>query len=186
MSGNGWEQARAHVEMLRREGHTDEDIREMMFADGWEEDELEAVWQDLGSPVPRPASVSLVVAFCLMWALCGLSLGMVLGMMLLVASLGAMRMGPPKLAHVFIFAWMAISVGILVVGHFLWNGSNWARITFMVLLGLSGLNCVLGLVVGLAQGGLNLSSVVLVLEMAVCGLFIFILNGNDAREYCTR
>ena len=148
----------------------------MMLADDWEEDELEAVWEGLDAPVPRPASVSLVVVLCLIWALCGLSLGM----MLLVASLGAMTMGPPKLAHIFIFifAWMAISVGILAVGPSLWGGFNWARVALMALLSV------------FASGGLFL---VLVEQfsagagwIAVCVLFIVILNSRGVREYCTR
>ncbi len=49
MSGNGWEKARAQVKKMRREEHTDEDIREMMLADDWEEDELEAVRQHVGA-----------------------------------------------------------------------------------------------------------------------------------------
>ncbi len=87
-----------------------------------------------------------------------------------------------------LFVGILINLGILVVGHFLWNGFNWARVTFMVLLGLSALQCFLGLLlsIGYASGGGIESVVVLVLEMAVCGLFIFILKGRGAREYCTR
>jgi hypothetical protein len=51
MAGDESEQARAYVRMLRRQGRSDEDVREMMLADGWEEDELEALWQQLDVPL---------------------------------------------------------------------------------------------------------------------------------------
>lgn len=32
---------------------------------------------------------------------------------------------------------IVISLGIIIVGHFLWKGFNWARITFIVLIALT-------------------------------------------------
>jgi hypothetical protein len=51
MSSDEWGQARGYVKRLREKGHTDEDIRQMMLEDDWEEDELEAAWQHLDVPL---------------------------------------------------------------------------------------------------------------------------------------
>ncbi len=60
MSSNEWEQARIYVKRLREKGHTDDEIRQIMIEGGWEEDEVEAVWQRLDVPLsaaaPEPAS----------------------------------------------------------------------------------------------------------------------------------
>jgi len=47
MDSNGWEPVRAYVRRLRREGHTDEGIREIMLDDDWQQDQLDAVWEGL-------------------------------------------------------------------------------------------------------------------------------------------
>lgn len=130
-------------------------------------------------PVPRPVGVTILVILCDIGALLGL-IASVLGIVTLLGFGGlgeALAMG--VLVLVLLFAAILINLGILVVGHFLWKGFNWARITFMVLLALWALRAIPGLL----YGG---SAVVLVLEMAVCVLFIVILNGRGAREYCTR
>lgn len=84
-----------------------------------------------------------------------------------------------------VFAEIPKDLGILAVGYFLWNGRNWARITFMVLLGLSALWCTPGLVAGL-RDGVTGGLILPVLTILVCVLFMIILNGRGAREYCTR
>ena len=136
-------------------------------------------------PVPRPFGVSLLVVLCDIGALLGL-IASVLGIVALVGFGGlgeALAMG--VLALVLLFAAILINLGILIVGYFLWKGFNWARITFMVLLGLWALQCVPGLLAGLRYGAVGAVALP-VLQILVCVLFIVILNGRGAREYCTR
>ena len=102
-----------------------------------------------------------------------------------LAAGGASEMPIGGLVMLLGFIAIAIYLGILIVGHFLWKGFNWARITFMVLLALSALQCVPGLVTGLRYGVIG-GLILPVLQIGVCVLFIVILNGREAQEYCTR
>ncbi len=59
MAGDEWEQARAYVRMLRENGHTDEDIRQMALERGWTQEQVEQLLpgRALRDP-PRPPSPS--------------------------------------------------------------------------------------------------------------------------------
>ena len=86
-----------------------------------------------------------------------------------------------------VFGGIVVNLSIPVVGHYVWNGLNWARITLMVLLGLSCLDSAFSLGLDwVVQSSFGNSSVLAVITIAMYGLFIFILNGRAAREYCTR
>ncbi len=131
------------------------------------------------APMPRPFGVSFLVVLCDIGALFGLLGGigaLVLGGVAVSAGGGP---GMGGLMMLLGFIAIAIYLGILVVGHFLWNGVNWARITFMALLGLWSLQSIPQLLTSEGR-------IVAVLTIAVNVLFIFILNGRGAREYCTR
>ncbi len=216
MSSNEWEQARAQVKKMREDGHTDDQIREMALERGWTQEQVEKIlsrevlqapppssptpippppsgaepsWaaadpsrpepQRPAAPMPRPFGVSFLVVLCDIGALFGLLGGigaLVLGGVAVSAGGGP---GMGGLMMLLGFIAIAIYLGILVVGHFLWNGVNWARITFMALLGLWSLQSIPQLLTSEGR-------IVAVLTIAVNVLFIFILNGRGAREYCTR
>ncbi len=212
MSSNEWVKGLAYVKKLREDLHTDDEIRQIMLEVGWEEEQIEQLVtrpphgpsrRGLRQPrrgrgarrstalVSRPVGMTILVVLADIGALINIIASGVAVVGVLV--MGGLRYlgeasGMGVLIVALLFVGIIINLGILVVGHFLWNGFNWARVTFMVLLGLSALQCFLGLLlsIGYASGGGIESVVVLVLEMAVCGLFIFILKGREAREYCTR
>ncbi len=83
-----------------------------------------------------------------------------------------------------------IYLGVLVVGHFLWNGTNWARITMMVLMVLTVLQSLYGLLAGIrgaaaVGGGGAVSAIVSVLTLLIAGLFIVVLNKQNVKDYCS-
>ena len=71
----------------------------------------------------------------------------------------------------------AVGLGVLVVGHFLWRGAEWARIALMVILLY---NLVLRVIEMLFSG---VDAVTAVSIVAVL-IFVWMLNGGSAKEYC--
>ena len=83
----------------------------------------------------------------------------------------------------------AVYLGVLVVGHFLWNGANWARITMMVLMALTILQSLYGLLArgaGPAAGGGGVQAVISVLFILIAVLFIVVLNKGNVKQYCSK
>jgi hypothetical protein len=83
---------------------------------------------------------------------------------------------------------VAWSLGVLMMGYYLWNGFNWARIGFMTLLAVGMLFDSLSLFGKLgsaatAQGayGWVVPALLLVLQL----LFLVMLNVRQTREYCS-
>jgi len=77
-----------------------------------------------------------------------------------------------------------IYLGVLVVGHFLWNGANWARIAMMVLMGLFILQ---SLPFNPAQGAQEgLLALIPWLFILIAVLFIVVLNKGNVKQYCSK
>ena len=76
-----------------------------------------------------------------------------------------------------------------MVGHFLWNGANWARITMMVLMALTILQSLYGLLArgaGPAAGGGGVQAVISVLFILIAVLFIVVLNKDNVKRYASK
>jgi hypothetical protein len=116
----------------------------------------------------RPFGVSLLVVLCDIEALLKL-IGGVLGI-LAAAMMGAISAAA---LSVLVVAW---GLGVLFMGQFLWKGANWARIGFMGLLALGTLMQL----PALTGRGMLLAA----LTIAMNVLFVLILSGRSAREYC--
>jgi hypothetical protein len=134
----------------------------------------------------RPSGVTLLVILCDIGALLGL-IGVVSGLLLMGREIGIGAPGMAVAGGALLLILMC--VGIIVLGHFLWEGWNWARIAWIVLLVLNTLRQIPGLVSRLASGAQPLGGdgwAVSALEVLVGVLFLLILNSRATRDYCKR
>lgn len=76
-----------------------------------------------------------------------------------------------------------IYLGVLVVGHFLWNGHNWARITMMVLMGLAILQSLP--INPLQSNRAGAAGIIPWLVIVIAALFIVVLNKGNVKAYCS-
>ena len=126
--------------------------------------------------VNRPFGISLLVVLYDIGALFGI-LGGVLTMALggALGLAGAATGGFVAMtAGFFTLAWC---LGVLVMGHFLWKGYRWARIGFIVLLAFATL-------FQLQSVAVAASKLIPLLMLAVHLLFLLILTGRQAKEFC--
>ena len=142
------------------------------------------------TPVSRPVGVTMVVLLADVGAL--LQLLFCAGVVVAVVVgnwhhyIPAEEMDTSIVMGVLTLVSWLVGAGVLVVSHFLWNGFNWARVTFMGLLGLSALQNLVGVAFTCARYGIGAYAVVSLLAAGICVVFIIILNGRGARAYCTR
>lgn len=78
---NDWQSARDYVDRMRKQGHSDEDIRPALRASGWSEPQIEALMQStpsVGIPVaPPPAVIKQPPEKASGWAIATLVVGIV-------------------------------------------------------------------------------------------------------------
>ncbi len=104
-----------------------------------------------------------------------------------IVTISAIIFGLPGIAFVFFvvamppLAFITVPVAwfFLHGAECLYRGFNWARIAFMVVLGLLALGGVYLLLVAESKGPPALG-------IALCVLYIYILDARGAKDYCTR
>ncbi len=213
MSANQWQKAHAQVARMRKQGHTDQQITTAALERGWTEEQVRRLIQrrvlqappsppEAVAPPPppsgsvppsaavtRPAAVTIPVVI----ADIGASLWLILFTVGVVALFISGELGgignlptPAIMIAALLLGGLLVNLGILVVGHFLWRGANWARLTFMVLLGASALQFALGLILARIDGAVLVPPFWILFGIAVLGKLIHVLNHDDAKQFCTR
>jgi len=203
-------QGRSYAARLRAQGRSDDDIREGLAAAGWGEADVATLMQEAAPPSPPPAQPARPqreevkrpgeLTFLIVLVDVISILGLLSSMMVVILGIGATfrvadrgapsaAMGPLVLGVGVVLA--MIWLGVLVVGHFLWNGANWARIIMMVLMALTVLQSLYGLLTGArgaaaVGGGGAVNAIVAVLTMLIAALFIVVLNKGNVKEYCSK
>ena len=125
--------------------------------------------------------LAVVVVLCALGSLFGLLGGVLMVMLAGAVGRAAASEGTEIGVAVFVVLGVAlalISLAMLAVGFFLWQGCNWARITFMVLLGMHIARDIYTLV---ALGG----GVVSVIYITLGLVFLAMLNTAETRGFCT-
>jgi hypothetical protein len=126
-------------------------------------------------PTARPSGATLVVVLTDIKALFAALASVVV--LIAAGASGSPVAGPVVLPALFM---LPLSIGVLVVAHFCWNGYNWARVAVMVLLILGALGQI-----GRAAGPTGFQ-LVPALQLLVQVLCIAILNTEPVKEYCSR
>ncbi|MHC4519853.1 MAG: HEAT repeat domain-containing protein, partial [Planctomycetota bacterium] len=130
----------------------------------------------VGVAQKRPLGITIVVVLADFGALLRL-IGAVVVIVVAVAAPSQVPGGTrAMMVGLSIFA-SATALGILLVGHSLWKGANWARITFMAILFLA----VVVAVIRMLLAGVDGESVISVATSVVC---LGILHSASARGYC--
>jgi len=182
------------------------EIEELLADTAGEEDLLVRTWADeawrpaadlvQGVPRAKPASrpapgpsapaVRRPIGVAIVAVLFGFPAGFwVLGVAVVVIAFGAagsadLPIGPDLIGLGIIGGLSLVSLGLLKAAVCLYKGFNWARIVFMVLLGLLALGGVYLLLVFVESPGPPAAGI------ALCVVLILILNARGARRYCSR
>ena len=131
---------------------------------------------EAGEGAARPLGVGVVVVLYSLVAACEVVFGLGLVMGVWPPAEATQLMGRAVFVLIGVIL-AAMGAATLITGRYLWSGFDWARSAFMVFVALGGL-----MQVSRALRGHVLS----MLLVAASVLFLLVLNGAGAKEYCSR